>query len=718
MISPRKFRLGATLIFPFIVQIVTAVGLVGYLSFRNGQQAVNDLAAQLRDELSEHIKQQLGNYVDIPHKIIRLSANAYLNGEVDIETAQKGEHIFQEYLQVSPFVSALYCGSEQSGSFLAIDKSKKYGFTVLTFNNAATEGYREYYKLDTNTGKRSDFLERGTKKYDPRVRPWYKAAKAKGSPGWSPIYLDFDTQLPTITSTLPIYQSAGNLVGVCAADLYLPAEFSKFLQGLKIGKSGVAFAIERSGVLVSTSTQEPMSVGTGEETKRLSALESSNPIIQATARHLRDRFGSFDQLRTTSLDFSWDGDRQFVQILNFQDGRGLDWLVVLVVPEADFMDKINTNTRIIIILCVLALVVAIAIGILTGRLITTPILRLTKASKQLADGNLDQRVDTKHWIDLEEIDTLEQSFNRMAEQLQESFETLEDKVKERTAELAQANAEISDLNEKLKEENLRMGAELNVARQIQQMILPKPEELSNIEEFDIAGYMEPADEVGGDYYDVLYVDGVVTIGIGDVTGHGLESGLLMLMTQTAVRTLKEIQELDPVRFLDTLNRTIYKNVQRMNSNRNLTLAILNYSQGKVSISGQHEEILVVRQGGKIERIDTIDLGLPIGLDDEIADFIHHLMIDLQPGDGLVVYTDGITEAMNLDRQQYGIERLCEAVSQNWHLLAEDIKEQVIEDVRQFIGQQKIFDDITLLILKRQEDLSNRLPQAEMSVTKA
>ena len=279
--------------------------------------------------------------------------------------------------------------------------------------------------------------------------------------------------------------------------------------------------------------------------------------------------------------------------------------------------------------------------------------------------------------------------------------TLEDKVKERTAELAQANEAIIALNEKLKQENLRMGAELDIARQLQQMVLPKPEELEVIEGLDLAGYMAPADEVGGDYYDVLHSDGLVTMGIGDVTGHGLESGILMLMTQTAVRTLQEIKESDPVRFLDTLNRTLYQNVQRMNSDKNLTLAILNYVDNKVSISGQHEETLVVRAGGHIERIDTMDLGLPIGIIDDIADSIDHTIVELNSGDGLVLYTDGIPEAFDIKKKQYGMERLCEVISQNWQLTAQEIKQAVIDDVRAFIGEQKVFDDITLVILKQQ-----------------
>ena len=274
-----------------------------------------------------------------------------------------------------------------------------------------------------------------------------------------------------------------------------------------------------------------------------------------------------------------------------------------------------------------------------------------------------------------------------------------DRLEQAIEQLADSAQKLDTLNQRLKEDNLRMGAELDIVRQMQQMILPNPEELE-IEGLDIAGYMEAADEVGGDYYDVLNTDGVVTLGIGDVTGHGLESGILMLMAQTAVRTLKEIRETDPVRFLDALNRTLYKNVQRMNSEKSLTLAILNYSQGWVSISGQHEETLIVRNGGQVERLDTMDLGLPIALHDDIAEFISQISIELQLGDGIVLYTDGIPEAKDIKKKQYGVEQMCEVISQNRHLSAQEIKQAVIDDLRRHIGTQKVFDDITLLVVKR------------------
>ncbi len=289
---------------------------------------------------------------------------------------------------------------------------------------------------------------------------------------------------------------------------------------------------------------------------------------------------------------------------------------------------------------------------------------------------------------------------RLYTQLEDYNRTLEQKVVERTAELADANQEITLLNQRLKAENLRMTTELDVTRRLQQMILPKEQELSQIAGLEIAGFMEPANEVGGDYYDILPQADGVKIGIGDVTGHGLESGMLMIMAQTAVRTLLESNETNPVKFLDILNRTLYKNVSRMNSDKSMSLVLLDYSQGTIVISGQHEEVIIVRANGEIELIDTLDLGFPIGLESDVADFIAQTQVQLNSGDGLVLYTDGITEAANLAQEEYGLKRLCNVVRHSWYNSVQEIRQAVIEDVRRHIGEQKVFDDITLVVLKQ------------------
>lgn len=277
---------------------------------------------------------------------------------------------------------------------------------------------------------------------------------------------------------------------------------------------------------------------------------------------------------------------------------------------------------------------------------------------------------------------------------------LRDQESSYLSQLATANEQIIQLNNQLQAENSRLSTELEVTQRLQMMLLPKEKELSQIEQLEIAGFMEPADEVGGDYYDVLQHHGRITIGIGDVTGHGLESGVLMLMVQTAVRTLMENNETDPKKFFEVLNRTIYKNVQRMDSDKNLSLCLVDYRDGVLTLSGQHEELLIVRAKGIVERVDTIDLGFPIGLEETIKDFVFQAKVYVHPGDVVILYTDGITEAENYLGEHYGLDKLCITVQNHWQKSAKDIRQEVIKDVRSHIGVEKVYDDITLVVLKQ------------------
>lgn len=287
--------------------------------------------------------------------------------------------------------------------------------------------------------------------------------------------------------------------------------------------------------------------------------------------------------------------------------------------------------------------------------------------------------------------------------LEQTLQQLQAEVKHRKnaeAALRVANQEIQALNQRLQAENVRMGAELDISRRLQQMILPTDEELSQITELEIAGFMEPAAEVGGDYYDVVQQGDRIKIGIGDVTGHGLESGVVMLMAQTAVRTLLANDETNSTRFLSALNRTLYDNTRRMQSWKNMTLALLDYEAGRIRLSGQHEEVLILRNSGTIDRIDTLELGFPLGLESDISDFVHEVEVELATGETVILYTDGITEAMNAQNEQYGLEQLYQCLRDHRNCSAAELRQAIIADLRQHIGEQKVFDDITLLVMRR------------------
>ncbi|MGF1493547.1 MAG: adenylate/guanylate cyclase domain-containing protein [Microcoleaceae cyanobacterium] len=466
--SPQNLTLRTILVASFAVQVFSAVGLVGYFSFRNGQTTVQTLSAQLRNELTARIEQQLRVYIKAPHAINRLNSDKLSRHA--IVTNRRGANQLLQQVKVAPYINGVYCGDHRTGNFLGVSRADDGSGFQLMVSDAATNHHMHLYRLDLR-GNPTHFLKQ-VAPYDPRRRPWYREANASGRASWSELSLDFSSQLPTVTASLPAYSNdMGNqLVGVCGTDLLLSAELRLFLQNLKIGQSGEAFIVDRSGTLISSSTDESLTptssaLPSKESIQALQAIHSQNPTIQGTAEYLNQRFGNLRQIYyPQQLNFKLAGQPQFLEVLPFGDQYGLDWLIVLVVPEIDFMQQVHANTRMTILLCLTALGIATGVGLLAARWVTQPILKLKTAARALANGEWEQPVELNRADDLGE---LADCFNSMAGQLQDSFKTLEHRVQHRTQELTKAN---SRLKQEIQERH-RAEFALQIAKQQSEKLL-------------------------------------------------------------------------------------------------------------------------------------------------------------------------------------------------------------------------------------------------------
>lgn len=456
---PRQFkvRLYVALVLPFMLQVVGTVGVVGYLSFRNSQSAVYNLATQLMSELTLRIRQETQLYVEMPFLINSVNAIALLQEDIQVADVQ-GEYLLWQQFQAFPTTNLVYCATED-GAFMGVGYSNEDQSIQLQVSNANTEWLFDYYELDPY-GSRARYKRRGDRPYDPRVRPWYQLTQQQRMPTWSDVYLDFDAFVPVITASTPVYDpNTQQLLGICATDFLLTVELDTFLNELQVGQSGETFIIEHTGNLVASSIPDDdiLILDETNAPERLKAVDVNNELIRATSRELVDRFGDFQTLQAGQSFNLRLGDRgrHFVRVEPFRDERGLDWLVVVVIPERDFMDQIYTSTWQTAALSLVALTIAITVGLITSRYIAQPILKLNRASKAITSGELDQTVEVSGIDELEQLGT---SFNQMAQRLQEAIATLEQRVAERTADLEDSNQNLELEKERAESANRAKSA--------------------------------------------------------------------------------------------------------------------------------------------------------------------------------------------------------------------------------------------------------------------
>ena len=460
LMKNRQIPLRLILIVPFILQILGAVGLVGYLSYRSGQEAVEDIAVSLMSEIGDRIEQNLNSYLNLPEQVAQTNASLIQQGILDYQNLPALQKHFAQQLQIFPSVSMVKIANEKK-DYISVSRDLSSDQLIMRIINASESNNHYRYQVDI-TGKTHKLLDIRTDynpHNDPPGKPWYGEAREAKIGTWGIfVNLSQGKNRPLLSATyhLPFQDVQGQFQGVLGSNLYLP-QFGDFLQNLKIGNTGQAFLIDQQGQMIANSVNEVPFITTAKSklsqnvdasSRRLKATASKNQLIRLTSQYLIDHFQLSDIQTIQKLNLSVSGQKYFVQVFPVRK-QNLNWLTVIVIPESDFMEHIQENARWTIVLCGLTLIVATIIGILTGQWITKPILKLSQASQALALGewqNSDQKNDLIKTKNIAEISTLANSFNSMAHQLQTSFETLEHRVEERTAELviAKEKAEVAN----------------------------------------------------------------------------------------------------------------------------------------------------------------------------------------------------------------------------------------------------------------------------------
>jgi sigma-B regulation protein RsbU (phosphoserine phosphatase) len=246
-------------------------------------------------------------------------------------------------------------------------------------------------------------------------------------------------------------------------------------------------------------------------------------------------------------------------------------------------------------------------------------------------------------------------------------------------------------------ENERIQHELELASQIQQRFLPQ--RIPTLQHFVIHGHMWPALEVGGDYYDIFEYGGKkMYICIGDVSGKGVGAGLIMVMARTTLHSLvKTAQSPACSDILLQVNNMVYENTGGGIFMSMLLMQIDLITNTITYSSAGHEHIIIYRAKKRCcEKI--LSGGLVLGLREHQEYQEHKLTLD--PGDKLVLYTDGVTEAENPERQQFGLDALVALVGKLYSLSSKDLCDQIFQHVKGYMQSQKQLDDITLLAIDR------------------
>ncbi len=485
----------------FLLQVLGIVGLVGYFSYRSGQSVVENLANQLMNTTAEKTYSQLDDFLGDAPLILATYGDLMERDKLEVDDFAELETLFFKTLQLYPGLTAISFYNPQSQAIgIARDTHGVISSpnTMLALEKQGVgSGEAKFYRLN-DEGDRLDLVLE-VPQWNPVGLSWYQMATEKDQPQWSPIVPLVVSPVPAIVAVQPI-KKGKELQGVINITLMLH-DINQFLSQLNLSPQGQVLIIEKTGELVATSTPEVVApiIREGNEhiLNRLAATESKNPLTKAVGQALLTQQqtlqpGQFLNFQFTAAVpdiehqgwFKQKGDRQryFVNVTPYQNGKGIDWQIISVVPESDFMGAIYANLRRTILLCGLALIISISSSLWLARRMTRSLSRLTTASQNFMTEKHEQAIQSSR---IAELATLSEAFQAMmlaiqsAEQLRQNYtRDLEAQVAVKTIALTEAQkiAHMGSWEFDPKTETVIWTEELyRIYEAIDQMPTPRPD---------------------------------------------------------------------------------------------------------------------------------------------------------------------------------------------------------------------------------------------------
>lgn len=342
-------------------------------------------------------------------------------------------------------------------------------------------------------------------------------------------------------------------------------------------------------------------------------------------------------------------------------------------------DRNNFRNR-MAIYCVAFILLATACGIcIISKLVVKPIEALTDGAKNFTDGEDGYSSDSVLNLDIHSKDEVEVLYTEVR--------TMQEKILDYLENITRITAE--------KE---KISAELNVATEIQASMLPRIfPAFPNREEFSLFASMDPALEVGGDFYDFFFIDDYhLALVIADVSGKGVPAALFMAISKTLIKDRAQ-DCLDPATILSNANNHL---AEANDANLFVTvwLGIIDLRNGELQYSDAgHEYPLLIRANGEVELVKPAKKKPPVATMEGIPYLTNTLQMNI--GDAIFLYTDGVPEATNSSDTLYGMERLEEFMKAHHSLSVEEMLPAVRESVDEFVGDAPQFDDLTMLALR-------------------